>query len=284
MSDGESYWLFQNLSTVVPIRSSDRVERETVKVTKPTILGHLQRSKLDHREDTTPLIRKLRTRAEFIPTPFSEMNGKRFKEYQSPYRKGRANVLAIGGPPASGKTTLMKQIFALADDWSDRTQPVKLLDGYYSKKLNTWILGVYEDSVGTFQGTDKLSKSVPPQLVKFIRENSAKPVNILFEGANVVTAKTLGEIIDCDVNFALMRLMVAGSLKQSRHKTRGDKQNDQFKKAKETQIENVATNPKIFDSVVEVRNENREDQATILKMVQWFLRRPIKRGALKVKV
>ena len=276
ISDGESYWLFQNLSTVVPIRSSDRVERETVKVTKPTILGHLQRSKLDHREDTTPLIRKLRTRAEFIPTPFSEMNGKRFKEYQSPYCKGRANVLAIGGPPANGKTTLMKKIFALADDWSEKRQPVKLLDGYYSKKLNTWILGVYEDSGGTFQGADKLSKQVPPQLVKFIRENADKPVNILFEGANVVTSKTLGEIVDCDINFAMLRLMVAGSLKQDRHKVRGDKQNAQFKKAKETQIENVATNPKLFDSVVEVRNENNHDQATILKMISWFLRRTVK--------
>ena len=276
MTDGESFWLFQNLSTVVPIRSSDRVERDTIKVTNPTILGHLQRSKLYQWEDKSPLIRKLRTRAEFIPTPFSEMNGKRFKEYQSKYRKGRANVLAIGGPPASGKTTLMKQIFAMADDWSEKVQPVKLLDGYYSKKLNTWILGVYEDSVGTFQGTDKLSKSVPPQLVKFVRDNASKPVNILFEGANVVTAKTLGEVIDCDVNFALLRLMVAGSLKQSRHKSRGDKQNDQFKKAKETQIENVATNPKIFDSVVEVRNENRKDQETILKMIDWFLRRTVK--------
>jgi len=276
MSDGENYWLFQDLSTVVPIRSSDRVERETVKVTKPTILGHLQRSKIDQREDTSPLIQRLRTNADFIPTPFSEMSGRRFKEYQSPYCIGRANVLAFGGPPASGKTSLMKQIFALADDWSERIQPVKLLDGYYSEMLNTWILGVYEDSVGIFQGTDKLSKQVPPQLVKFIRDNAAKPVNILFEGANVVTAKTLGEIVDCDVNFALMRLMVAGPLKQDRHKLRGDKQNDQFKKAKETQIENVTTHPKLFDSVVEVRNENIHDQATILKMISWFLRRSAK--------
>lgn len=281
MSDGESFWLFQNLSTVVPIRSSDRVERETIKISKPTILGHLQRSKLGLKEDGSSLIRKLRTSAEFIPTPFSEMNDKRFKEYQSPYRKGRANVLAIGGPPASGKTTLMKQIFELADDWSEKIRPVKLLDGYYSKKLNTWILGVYEDSVGTFQGTDKLSKSVPPQLVKFIRENANKPVNILFEGANVVTVKTLSEIIDCDVNFALIRLMVSGSLKQSRHKARGDKQNEQFKKAKETQIENVGTNPKIFDCVVEVRNEDITDQATILKMVNWFLRKPDSSGVSK---
>jgi hypothetical protein len=70
--------------------------------------------------------------------------------------------------------------------------------------------------------------------------------------------------------------MVAGSLKQSRHKARGDKQGEQFKRAKETQIENVATNPKIFDSVVEIRNENRKDQETIIKMIEWFLRKSIK--------
>jgi len=75
-----------------------------------------------------------------------------------------------------------------------------------------------------------------------------------------------------------LRLMVASSLKEGRHKTRGDKQNNQFKKAKETQIENVATNPKLFDSVVEVRNENSHDQVTILKMVSWFLRRSVKQA------
>jgi hypothetical protein len=159
------------------------------------------------------------------------------------------------------------------------TQPVKLLDGYYSKKLNTWIFGVYDNSVGTFQGTDKLSRAAPPQLVKFIRDNANKPINILFEGANVVTSKTLSEIVDCDVNFALLRLMVAKSVKKSRHRSRGDNQSDQFKKSKETQIDNVANNQKLFDFVVEALNENSADQATILKMVRWFLRRAVKLDA-----
>jgi ABC-type dipeptide/oligopeptide/nickel transport system ATPase subunit len=244
-----------------------------VKINTASTIGHLQRSRLDFREDSNTLIRKLRNRAEFIPTPFTEWNNKRFDEYQSPYRKGRANVLAIGGPTASGKTTLMKQIFGFTDDWSEKIRATKLLDGYYSKKLNTWILGVYEDSVGTFQGMDKLSKSVPPQLVNFISENAANPVNILFEGANVVTVKTLGNIIDCNVNFVLLRLMVSNSLKQTRHRVRADNQKDKFIKAKETQIENVASNPKIFDSVVEVRNDNSVDRKIILQMISWFLKR-----------
>jgi hypothetical protein len=279
LTNGENFWLFQSLSTLTPIRSSDRTKKDTIKITKPSILGHLQRSVLHHVEDTSSLTKKLQTRAEFIPTPFSEMSPIRLKTYKSPNRLGRANVLAIGGPPASGKTTLMKQIFAFSDDWSELTQPIKLLDGYYSKKLNTWVFGVYEDSLGTFQGTDKLSKAVPPQLVKFIRENANKPVNILFEGANVVTSKTLIEIIDCDVNFALIRLMVSNSLKQSRHKQRGDTQNEQFLKSKETQIENVSNNPKIFDFVVEVPNDSISDQSTIVKMVHWFLRRAVKRSS-----
>jgi hypothetical protein len=122
LTDGECYWMFQNLSTVVPIRSSDRIDRETVKITKPTILGHLQRTAVYQKEDTSSLTKRLRARAEFIPTPFSEMNPERLKEYQSPYRIGRANVLAIGGPPASGKTTLMTQIFSLTNDWSALSQ------------------------------------------------------------------------------------------------------------------------------------------------------------------
>jgi hypothetical protein len=67
--------------------------------------------------------------------------------------------------------------------------------------------------------------------------------------------------------------MVSKTHKESRHKTRGDTQQDQFLKSKETQIENVATDPKIFDFVVEVRNENDAEQATILEMVRWFVRR-----------
>lgn len=277
LTNGDTFWLFQSLSTLTPIRSSDRIEKETIKITKPTILGHLQLSALYQKEDVSSLTKKLKSRAEFIPTPFSEMSPIRLKDYKSSYRLGRVNVLAIGGPPASGKTSIMKQIFALSNDWSEQIQPVKLLDGYFSKKLNTWIFGVYDESVGIFQGTDKLSKAVPPQLVKFIRENADKPINILFEGANVVTSKTLVEIIDCDVNFALLRLMVSKSLKQTRHKNRGDTQNEQFIKSKETQIENVASNPKIFDFVIEVRNENSQNQETILKMINWFLRRSVKK-------
>ena len=274
LTNGRSLWMFQALSTIVPLRrgtTADRDARVTVKVRKPAILGHLQQRSNLIKEDTSPLTLRLRSDPVFVPTPFAAMSLK-LKEEVSTYKKGRANVIAIGGPPASGKTTLMKRILAGAEDWVSAS-PHKLVHGYFSKKRNTWIIGVYEKDGGIFQGTDKLSKALGPALVSFIRQNANRPVNILFEGNNVVVSKTLGQIVECDVNFVLLRLMVAKSLKKARHSLRGDSQSQTFLKAKETAIANVARDPFLFDHIVEVRNESPEEQHKLIEMIDWFMRR-----------
>jgi len=274
LTNGKSLWMFQALSSIVPLRrgtAADRDARVTVKVSKPAILGHLQKSEIQIKEDTSPLIQQLRSNPVFVPTPFSAMSPK-FKDAVSTYKKGRANVIAIGGPPASGKTTLMKRILDSADDWV-RSSPHKLVHGHYSKKRNTWIIGVYDKEGGIFQGTDKLSKALSPALVSFILQNAKQPINILFEGNNVVVSKTLRQIAECDVNFVILRLMVAKSLKKERHHSRGDSQSQTFLKAKETTIANVARDPLLFDHIVEVRNETPEEQQKLIEMIDWFTRR-----------
>jgi GNAT superfamily N-acetyltransferase len=182
------------------------------------------------------------------------------------------NVMAIGGPPCSGKTTLMRKLLESANDWK-REQPHKLVDGYFSNKRNTWVIGVYERDGGTFQGTDKLSKALGPALVSFIRQNADKPVNILFEGNNVFVSKTLRQIAELNVNLVILRLVVAKSLKKERKQSRGDAQSAAFLKAKETAVANVARDPVLFDHIVEVRNETKEDQAKLIAMIEWFTRR-----------
>jgi GNAT superfamily N-acetyltransferase len=275
LTNGKSFWMFQALSTIVPLRRGTELEREQrapIKITKPSIVGHLQRSKMSFKEDTSPLLNWLRSNPVFIPTPFTEMSPSLKADYQSTYKKGRANVMAIGGPPCSGKTTLMKKLLESANDWK-REKPHKLVDGYFSKKRNTWIIGVYERDGGTFQGTDKLSKALGPALVSFIRQNADKPVNILFEGNNVFVSKTLRQIAELNVNFVILRLMVAKSLKKERKQSRGDAQSVAFLKAKETAVANVARDPLLFDHLVEVRNETKKDQANLIEMIQWFTRR-----------
>ena len=73
-------------------------------------------------------------------------------------------IIAIGGEPATGKTTLVKSILM-------RFKPLKkfkygLVQGLYNERLKLYIIGVYDGSI--FSGTDKLSMAVQPDFIKLI--------------------------------------------------------------------------------------------------------------------
>ena len=51
-------------------------------------------------------------------------------------------VIAMGGEPATGKTTLMFKLISMANDWRV-VKRQKLLDAMFSSKLNLFILGKY---------------------------------------------------------------------------------------------------------------------------------------------
>ena len=84
-------------------------------------------------------------------------------------------VIAIGGEPATGKTTLMFELIKLADDW-EIVKPKKLLDAMYSKKQNLYILGKYANDGNVFQGTDRLSMAVQPDAEPRLLQQDSTPV------------------------------------------------------------------------------------------------------------
>ena len=108
-------------------------------------------------------------------------------------------IIALGGEPATGKTTLMFELIKKTDDWQI-VKPEKLLDAMYSDKLKTYILGKYEKDGNTFQGTDRLSMAVQPDAVKFLK--SAKDVNIIFEGDRLFNSKFIDSIGDVKIGRA----------------------------------------------------------------------------------
>ena len=99
-------------------------------------------------------------------------------------------VIAMGGEPATGKTTLMFKLISMADDWQI-VKPQKLLDAMYSKKLNLYILGKYANDGNVFQGTDRLSMAVQPDALKFFEQLTfdADDVNVIFEGDRLFNGK-----------------------------------------------------------------------------------------------
>jgi molybdopterin-guanine dinucleotide biosynthesis protein len=92
-------------------------------------------------------------------------------------------VIAIGGEPGSGKTTLMKRLvehFKVQPHYTE----VKLVP--YLQNGNIYVLGKYEDDQ-VFAGTDRMSMAVQPEAIKFLATLPADSV-VLYEGDRLFTA------------------------------------------------------------------------------------------------
>ena len=88
-----------------------------------------------------------------------------------------AKIIAVGGVPATGKTTLIKSIL---NNFKPLTKfKFGLIQGVRSKLLRIYVIGVYDNS--TFAGTDKLSMACQPDFFKFVNKLSDNDL-VIFEG------------------------------------------------------------------------------------------------------
>lgn len=177
-------------------------------------------------------------------------------------------VIAMGGEPATGKTTLMFKLISMADDWQV-VKPEKLLDAMFSKKLNLYILGKYVNDGNVFQGTDRLSMAVQPDAEKFFA--SCKDVNVIFEGDRLFNGKMLDSLSELFPNdFKILILTVKDSTLDQRHIDRKDDQDDKFKNSRKTKIANIRSSLMLMDYIDVMVNENLDDQQKILNYVRSF--------------
>ena len=185
-------------------------------------------------------------------------------------------VIAMGGEPATGKTTLMFKLISMADDWQI-VKPEKLLDAMYSKKLNLYILGKYVNDGNVFQGTDRLSMAVQPDAEKFFSaleyESNANDhsVNVIFEGDRLFNGKMLDQLASAFPNdFKVLILKVKDSTLDQRHIDRKDDQDDKFKNSRKTKISNIMGSLTLMDYIETMVNENLDDQAKIIDYIRKF--------------
>ena len=185
-------------------------------------------------------------------------------------------VIAMGGEPATGKTTLMFRLISMADDWKI-CKPEKLLDAMYSEKLNLYILGKYADDGNVFQGTDRLSMAVQPDAEKFFvglayQSNAdGHNVNVIFEGDRLFNGKMLDRLSELFPNdFKILILTVKDSTLDQRHIDRKDDQDDKFKNSRKTKISNIMGSLTLMDYIETMVNENLEDQAKIIDNIRKF--------------
>ena len=139
--------------------------------------------------------------------------------------------VAIGGVPATGKTTLVKMIY---DKMSKVNFEYGLVKGHYDKSNNIALLGLYNQN-NTFLGTDRLSMGVNKQFLQYI---SMVQRNIIFEGDRLFS---LNNLIKLNELYDLRIIMLVNSPETllKRHKDRNDTQTDKFLKGRATKIKNI---------------------------------------------
>ncbi len=169
-----------------------------------------------------------------------------------------SKVIAIGGEPATGKTTLVRKFLgSLTEDFS-KVEKFGVLRYHQVGKIV--VLGDYSGD-GLFSGTDRLSMSVQPDASKFVME--AKDLVIVFEGDRLFNSKFL-ELCQDVSNLSVMILRAPAATINFRHHDRKDTQNEQFIRSRQTKVDNICTNFSLMDAITEYQNVDYEAQEKIL--------------------
>jgi deoxyadenosine/deoxycytidine kinase len=178
-------------------------------------------------------------------------------------------VVAIGGVPGTGKTTLVQRVISFADDW-EVCKPAELLDAIYSESLDLYILGKYApfyEGDGYAWGTDRLSMAVQPKASEFLKETNS---NILFEGDRLFNQSFLELCVDKTTTLILVLKAERETLK-CRYEERGSEQSEKFIQGRETKYGNLLTNFVLMPYTEYVENTNLDDQEKIVSQIRKFL-------------
>lgn len=171
-------------------------------------------------------------------------------------------IIAIGGMPGTGKTTLVNEIIDAASDW-EVSKPIELLDSIYSKRLDLYIFGKYApyyEGDGYAWGTDRLSMAVQPKATEFITNTTS---NVLFEGDRLFNQSFLEHCVSLDAETKIYILTCDRNTLNTRYESRGSAQSEQFINGRETKYGNLQTNFLLMMNMETMRNETPEDQYKI---------------------
>ena len=162
-------------------------------------------------------------------------------------------ILAVGGEPATGKTTLFRKFMGNLDSWS--CCKMGLLTYHCRDDKGVMVLGDYRSQ--GFAGTDKLSMAVQPVAVGFLRaltEGDDKAWLVLFEGDRLFNVSFLKECNSfCEVE--VWGLKASTPEKVRRHEARNDTQNETWLKGRASKVRRVL----VTFNAQEYSHESEED-------------------------
>jgi broad-specificity NMP kinase len=172
-------------------------------------------------------------------------------------------IVAVGGSPGTGKTTLFRKF--MEDKPFISTEPAKLVSASYNPERDLYILGKYEEGE-TFAGTDRLSMAVQPNLQEWIKTHNC---NILFEGDRVFNQSFLEFCMGLEnTELVVVFLKAPKDILEQRYKDRGSDQSEQFLRGRETKYSNLMSNFELMPYITEFVNTNLEEQGKVLAFLE----------------
>jgi broad-specificity NMP kinase len=171
-------------------------------------------------------------------------------------------IIAIGGEPGTGKTTLMRNFIATIDDWQ-MVEPVKLLPCMYTQAKDCYIFGKYEEGE-VFAGTDRLSMAVQPNAIEFVKSTQS---NIIFEGDRLFNQSFLEFLTTQPGELTVLYLKTSDRILKERYEERGSNQSEQFLRGRKTKYSNLLTSFDLMPYTVEMENETPAQAEEILKFL-----------------
>ena len=145
-------------------------------------------------------------------------------------------VIAIGGEPGSGKTTLMWKLIEKLKPEAKFSE-FKLVP--YHQKDNVYVLGKYEEGE-TFAGTDRMSMSVQPEAIKFLATLPNDAI-VIYEGDRLFTSSFL-EHCNEKYDLSIIYLRTTKNERNIRYAKRGSNQNETWLAGRESKVNNIMTN------------------------------------------
>jgi broad-specificity NMP kinase len=171
-------------------------------------------------------------------------------------------VVAIGGEPGSGKTTLMKE-FMKSRKFQEYYNEVKLVP--YLQSDNIYVLGKYEENE-VFAGTDRMSMACQPEVIKFL-DNLPKEAIVFFEGDRLFNSSFLEHCVN-NYDLEIIYLQTDRAIRKLRYEDRGSDQNEKWLAGRETKISNILTNFNLLFYIYKYNNNNLLEQQTVLDALE----------------
>lgn len=142
-------------------------------------------------------------------------------------------IIAIGGKPGCGKTTLLKALLKTLEPGQPFTWG-RLIKGRFYPNARLVILGVYD--ARPFSGTDRLSMAVVPEMICWLESESDPAIQtVVFEGDRLYTDAVL-HVARKTRELITWELTAPDDVLHQRYTKRGSHQNGAWLKGRETKI------------------------------------------------